>query len=116
MLKSLSFINIVLAIVYFLFYLLNSTSYAMIGAFIVIAFSALTIRNTEKGIKPTAIYFILGLSMLVFAVFLTVWTYNVILSSFEHDYFGNSWLYIAISICLIAGMIIQISGVLIRRP
>jgi hypothetical protein len=116
MLKSISFINIVLAIVYFLFYLLNSTSYAMIGILIVIAFSAVTIRNTEKGIKSTAIYFILGVPALVFAGFLSVWTYNVILSSFEHDYFGNSWLYIAISICLIAGIIIQISGLLIRRP
>ncbi|NRF38586.1 hypothetical protein [Pedobacter foliorum] len=116
MLKSISFINIVLAIVYFLFYLLNSTSYAMIGILIVIAFSALTIRNVEKGLKPTAIYFILGVLMSVFAGFLVVWTYNVILSSFEHDYFGNSWLYIAISICLIAGIIIQIGGLFIRRP
>jgi len=88
----------------------------MIGIFIVIAFSALTIRNAEKEIKPTLIYFIIGMPLLAFAGFLTVWTYNVIVSSFEHDYFGNSWLYIAISICLIAGIIIQIGGLFIHRP
>nr|WP_294876409.1 hypothetical protein [uncultured Pedobacter sp.] len=116
MLRSISFINIVLAIVYFLFYLLNSTSYAMIGVFMVIAFSALTIRNAEKNIKPTTISFILGLLVLVFAGFLVVWTYNIILSSLEYDYFGNSWLYIAISISLITGIITQVITVLIPRP
>jgi len=116
MLKSISYINIALAIVYFLFYLLNSTSYAMIGIFTVIAFSGLTIRNAEKDIKPTTIYFILGLPVLVFAGFLAIWTYNVIVASFEHNYFWNSWLYIAISACLIAGIIIQSILLLIHRP
>ena len=116
MLRSISFINIVLAIVYFLFYLLNSTSYAMIGIFMVIAFSVLTIRNAEKNIKPATISFILGLLVLVFAGFLAVWTYNVIVASFEHNYFGNSWLYIAVSACLIAGIIIQSILLLIPRP
>jgi hypothetical protein len=88
----------------------------MIGVFMVIAFSALTIRNAEKNIKPTAISFILGLLVLVFAGFLVVWTYNIILSSLEYDYFGNSWLYIAISISLIAGIITQVITLLILRP
>jgi len=116
MLRSVSFVNIVLAIVYFLFYLLNSTSYAMIGVFVVIAFSALTIWNLERGIKPTAIYFILGFFEVVFAAFLVVWTCNIILSSLEHGYFGNSWLYITISIFLIVGIIIQTITLLTRRP
>ena len=115
MLRSISFINIALAIVYFLLYLLDSTSYAMIGVFIVIAFGAFNIRNIEKDIKPTTIYFILGFLELVFAAFLSVWTYNVILSSLEYDYFGNSWLYIGISISLITGIMIQDIAILTRR-
>lgn len=116
MLRSISFINIALAILYFLFYLLNSTSYAMIGVFLVISFSALTIRNAEKEIKPSVIYFILGVLVLVFAGFLAVWTYNVVLSSLEYGYFGNSWLYIAISISLLVGIIIQSIAVANHRP
>ncbi len=115
MLRSISFINIALAIVYFLLYLLNSTSYAMIGVFIVIAFSALTIRNAEKDIKPTALHLLLAVMVLLFALFLAIWTYNVVLSSFEHDYFGNSWLYITISISLITGIMIQAMAILTRR-
>jgi hypothetical protein len=88
----------------------------MIGVFMVIAFSALTIRNAEKDIKPTVIHLILGLPVLVFAGFLAIWTYNVIVSSFEHNYFGNSWLYIIVSTCLIAAIIIQSILLLIHRP
>lgn len=116
MLRSISFINIALAIVYFLFYLLNSTSYAIIGVFTVIAFSALTIRNAEKDIKPTALHLVLAFLVLLFAFFLAIWTYNIVRSSFEHDYFGNSWLYITISTGLIAGIVIQIITLFIHRP
>ncbi len=56
------------------------------------------------------------ISGIVVCLFLVIWTYNIVRSSFEHDYFGNSWLYITISTGLIAGIVIQIITLFIHRP
>nr|WP_068886879.1 hypothetical protein [Pedobacter panaciterrae] len=115
MLKTISFINIAVAILYFWLYLLNSTSYAMLGIFVTIAFSTLVIIKTEKELKFKTIDYVLSLPGLVFAGFLSVWVFNVISSSLEHNYFNNSWFYILISTCLVASILVQFINIFIRR-
>ncbi|MHA4893683.1 hypothetical protein ACXZ1K_02935 [Pedobacter sp. PWIIR3] len=101
MLKTLSYLNIAFAILYFLLYLLNSTSYAMAGILVVIVFNSLVLRNIEQQKAFKLVHFIIGATNVFFAGFLILWVTHVVLSSLRYDYFGNSWLYIMLSISFI---------------
>ncbi|WP_208112326.1 hypothetical protein [Pedobacter metabolipauper] len=59
-------------------------------------------------------YVFAGLS-LVFAGFLSLWVFNVIRSSIAYNYFSNSWLYILITVLLIAGITAQFFLMLFSR-
>ncbi|MES2829194.1 MAG: hypothetical protein V4687_13610 [Bacteroidota bacterium] len=113
MLRTLSYVNIAFAILYFLLYLLNSTSYAMAGIFVVIVFNALVLRNIEQQKKFKLVHFIIGSTNLFFAGFLILWVTHIILSSFRYNYFGHSWLYI--SICIPFILSIAVHFVLVFR-
>ena len=94
MLKTLSYLNIVLALVYYVSYLMNSYSLASLGILAVIINSGLVISNIEKGTKLNWLHYCFSALSLIFAGFLITWTVNIVDSSLAYNYFGNSWLYI----------------------
>jgi protein-S-isoprenylcysteine O-methyltransferase Ste14 len=107
MLKAVAYLNGVLAIAYFLLYLLNSNSYTMAGILIVFVFAAVVIRSEERKAKFSPLHYILGVASLTFAGFLLVWVFNVVKSSIEHQYFDNSWLYIVLTTVFILSILLQ---------
>lgn len=107
MLKASAYLNIVLAIAYFLLYLLNSNSYTIAGVLIVFVFGILVVRSEEREDKFKALHYIIGLASVVFAGFLLVWVFNVIKSSVEHQYFNNSWLYILLTVVFMLSILLQ---------
>ncbi len=98
MLKTLSYLNIAFAILYFLLYLLNSTAYAMAGIVVVIFFNTLVLRNIEQRKTFKLVHFMIGATNVFFAAFLVLWVTHVILSSMRYNYFANTWLYILLTV------------------
>ena len=94
MVKKLSYLNIAFAIAYFVLYLLNSTSFAMIGIVVVILFNALVLKHLEKDEPFKSVHFMIGATNIFFAGFMTLWVSHNIISSINYHYFGNTWFYI----------------------
>jgi hypothetical protein len=107
MLKILSYLNIALALTYFMAYLMNSYSFAILGVLLVIVYNGLVIRNVEKEIRFTAVHYALGAVCLLFAGFLTLWIVNIVRSSIAHNYFNDTWVYILIAMPFALGIIVQ---------
>ncbi len=107
MLKNLSYSNIAFALIYYLSYLINSNSFAAIGILFVVAFNGFVLRNIERDLKFGLLHYILAGLNLVFAGFLITWTINITLSSIDHDYFIDSWVYITFSSFFIISMVWQ---------
>ena len=105
MLKNLSYLNIAFAILYFFLYLLNSTSFAMVGVLIVIIFNAIVLRHLEKDEPFESVHLIIGATNLFFAGFMTLWVTHIVISSVKYHYFGNTWLYILITSFFIVSII-----------
>lgn len=97
MLKSLSYINIALALVYFMFYLLNSYSWAILAILLVILYNGLVIRNMEKDIQFTATYYLLGGLCLIFSGFLIIWVFNIVVSALALNYLGDALMYLILT-------------------
>ncbi|RZK83142.1 MAG: hypothetical protein EOO92_00155 [Pedobacter sp.] len=107
MLKILSYINITLAIGYFLLYLLNSLSYAILGILAVVVYNALVIHIIDRQIRFNTLHITIGSTNFGFAGFLILWAINLTISSFTYQYFGNTLLYISLSIPLATGIFIH---------
>lgn len=108
MLKTLSYLNIFLAITYFLGYLLNSYSWPIAAVLLVILYNGLAIRSIEQGKKVTKLQRILGLLNLVFAGFLILWAINILHSSIEHNYFGDTRIYLVIATIFALSLILHV--------
>jgi hypothetical protein len=101
MVKKLSYLNIAFAIAYFVLFLLNSTSFAMVGILVVIVFNAVVLKHLEQNEPFKSIHFVMGATNIFFAGFMTLWVSHIILSSINSHYFRNSWFYITITCCFI---------------
>ena len=97
MLRTLSYINIVLALIYYVCYLMNSYSLAAIGILAIMVNSGLVISNIEKGTSLNWLHHCFSALSLLFTGFLITWTVNIIGSSLAYNYFGNTWLYIVVA-------------------
>jgi hypothetical protein len=115
MLKSLSYVNIVLALVYFVAYLMNSYSWPIPAMLLVIVYNGLVIRNVEKEIRFTAVHYALGAVCLLFAGFLTLWVVNIVRSSIAYNYFNDTWVYILITVPFALSIIMQYVLMLCRH-
>lgn len=115
MLKSLSYLNIAFAIIYFFFYLMNSYSWPIAAVLVVILYNGLVLSNIEKELRFTAIHYVLGAVCVVFAGFLTLWLVNIIRSSIAHDYFQDSWVYISLSSLFIVCILLQYAVVIKKK-
>ncbi|MFP5079167.1 hypothetical protein [Pedobacter sp. JCM 36344] len=94
MVKKLSYLNIAFAIAYFLLYLLNSTSFAMIGIMVVIVFNAVVLKHLKKDEPFKSVHFVMGATNIFFAGFMILWVSHIVISSLNYHYFGNTWFYI----------------------
>jgi len=107
MLKKLSYLNIAFAIAYLVLYLLNSTSFAMVGIFVVIIFNAIVLKHLERDEPFKIVHFVIGATNIFFAGFMTLWLSHIIISSINYHYFGNTWLYILITSAFILSIFIH---------
>jgi hypothetical protein len=107
MLKILSYLNIALALTYFVAFLMNSYSWPIAAILFVILYNGLVLNRIEKELKFTFIHYLLGGLCLVFAGFLTVWLVHIIQSSISHNYFRNTWFYILLSSLFITSILLQ---------
>lgn len=107
MLRSLSYANIIFAMIYFLAFLLNSMSYVIIGIFLVVVFNFMVIRILVQGSGFTVVSYVMGAMCLVFAGFLIVWVGHIICSSIAHHYFRNSGFYILLTSLFAVSIISQ---------
>jgi uncharacterized membrane protein len=82
-------------------FLLNSTSFAMVGILVVIVFNAVVLKHLEKSEPFKTIHFIVGATNVFFAGFMILWVSHIISSSINYHYFGNSWFYISVTCCFI---------------
>lgn len=97
MLKILSYLNIALALTYFVAYLMNSYSFAILGVLLVIVHSAMVIAKLEQGNGFALINYILGGSCLVFAAFLSLWVINVFSAAYVNHYLADVRFYLLLS-------------------
>ncbi|HKG06465.1 MAG TPA: hypothetical protein VKB19_08405 [Pedobacter sp.] len=114
MLKALSYLNIFLAIAYFFGYLLNSFSWPIAAILLIIVYNGLVIRNIERELKFSPVHYTLAFFNLLFAGFLTLWIINVVQSSIEVSYFGNTGIYIVMGTLFVFSIIAHVL-LLIRK-
>lgn len=114
MLKIICYTNIAFALIYTVLYLLNSYSFLMLALILLIIYNGVTISIIEKDRTMSVWHAVFGLPFLVLAVFLIIWGLNIIKSSIAYSYFGNSWLYILLTIPFAANIIWQLFFILKR--
>jgi len=115
MLKILSYLNIFLAVAYFLLYLLNSTSPTILAMLLVFVYNALVLNTASQERKFTIVHYALGGLCVIFSGFLTYWTIHIFNTSVAHNYFGNTWLYITIGILFACSIVVQYVLLCLRR-
>jgi hypothetical protein len=115
MLRTLSYANIVFAVVYFLAFLLNSMSYAIAGVLLTVIFNFMVIRILERGGRFNLITYVVGTMCLIFAGFLILWLSHIISSSIAHHYFRNSWFYISLTSLFAISIILQFLLICLRK-
>lgn len=107
MLSRLPYVNIAFAIFYFLFYLLNTWSYAVAGVLLTIVFSFAMLSITDGKLKVSIFAYLTGSLSLLFAVFLMIWAINIFTASVKHGYFADSWFYILFSMLFATAIVSQ---------
>lgn len=107
MLSRLPYFNIAFAMLYFLFYLLNSWSYAIAGVLVTMIFSFAVLGREEGKKKVFILAYLTGSLSLLFAVFLVIWSVNIFAAAVKHGYFANSWFYMAFSFAFALIIVLQ---------
>ncbi|SHG80763.1 hypothetical protein [Pedobacter caeni] len=98
MLRSLSYVNILLAIVYLLMFLLNGSTMVILGLLLVVILNILVIKKIQDGWGKTKwIHYGLSLCCLGFAAFLLVGLVHIVRSSIAYHYFSNTLTYIVLT-------------------
>lgn len=115
MLKILSYLNIALALTYFLAYLMNSFSFAILGVLLVIVHSAMIIARVEQGKGFILINYILGGTCLIFAAFLSLWVINVFSAAYVNHYLADVRLYLFLSAPFALSIILAFTLLCLRK-
>ena len=97
MLKTLSYLNLALAVCYFLGYLQNSHALIISGLLTSMVFNWLVLRDLERQqFKPGFILYLLGLVTLLFAAYMGYSAVLLSLDAIEYQYYpANSILLIS---------------------
>ncbi|MET1053748.1 MAG: hypothetical protein ABWY16_00430 [Pedobacter sp.] len=91
MLRTLSYLNLIGTVCYFLAYLQNGNSIVITGLLGVIVYQWLSLRNQERGQSSwTVIQLIFAFLTLVFALYLGYGGFSLLLSLMEYQYYPLS--------------------------
>ena len=91
MIRTLSYLNLIFAVLYFLAYLQNSNSFVITGLLAVVVFGWMTLRSLEKEqFKWTVLQWIAGIMTFFFAVFTGYSALVVLLGAIEYNYYPVS--------------------------
>lgn len=94
MLKRLSYLNVFLAMVYLLLFVVGGNFLLIAGICIVIVFNALVIKMIQKEAHFGLIHAVLGGCCLCFWAYLTLGCIHIVQSAIDHQYFANVWSYL----------------------
>jgi len=111
--KRLPYLNMALAVLYFLFYLQQGSWYASLGILMTLVFSALSLEYPEdhSTIKRLFVYLSAAASA-VFAGFLIFSSIHILLDAIDHEYFPVKTIFLLFFSLLFSSLIL---GILARR-
>ena len=107
MLRSLSYLNLIAAVLYFLVYLQNGSSWPVTGLLCVIVSNWMTLRSLERDHdKWSVLQWPLSFLSLLYALFLLYSAGNLTLGAINYQYFPLDSILLVISGLLFAVLII----------
>lgn len=107
--KRLPYLNMALAVLYFLFYLQQGSWYAAFGILMILLFSALSLEypDDRSRIKNLFVY-LSALVSAVFAGFLIFSSIHILLDAIDHDYFPVKTIFLLFFSLLFSSLILGI--------
>jgi hypothetical protein len=111
--KRLPYLNMALAVLYFLFYLQQGSWYAAFGILMILLFSALNLEYPEAHSRLRAVLVYLSAAVsAVFAGFLIFSSIHILLDAIDHDYFPVQTILLLFFSLLFSALIL---GIVARR-
>jgi len=111
--KRLPYLNMALAVLYFLFYLQQGSWYAAFGILMILLFSALSLEYPDEHSSMKKIFMYLSAAVsAVFAGFLIFSSIHILLDAIDHDYFPFKTILLLLFSLLFSSLIL---GILARR-
>ena len=111
--KRLPYLNMALAVLYFLFYLQQGSWYATFGILMILLFSALSLEfPEEQGRMKTIFEYLSAAVSAVFAGFLIFSSIHILLDAIDHDYFPLKSIFLLFFSLVFSSLIL---GILARR-
>lgn len=110
MLKTLSYLNLIFAVAYFLEYLQNGNRLTIIGLLAVVVYNWLVLRNLEREeLKWSLLQWILACMSLSFGLFIGYGAVNLLLDSIEYKYYPwSSVMLITAGACFMLSIIFHL--------
>ena len=91
MLRTMSYVNLIFAVCYFLAYLQNGSSTVIGGLLIVVVYSWLVLRKLERGERGSnVIQWVLAAGVLIFALYIGYSAVSTLLDAIDYQYFPGS--------------------------
>jgi len=88
MIRTLSYLNLIFAVLYFLQYLQNGNSFVISGLLAAVVFNWMALRSVENGqFKWTAFHWIIAVLTLCFAVLTGYSAVIILLDAIEYNYY-----------------------------
>ena len=111
--KRLPYLNMALAVLYFLFYLQQGSWYASLGILMILVFSALSLEYpaAHSRLRAVLVYLSAAVSA-VFAGFLIFSSIHILLDAIDHEYFSVQTILLLFFSLLFSALIL---GILARR-
>jgi hypothetical protein len=110
MLKISSYFNIIFAVLYFLMYLQNGSSWMISALLMVVVFNWIVLRDLEiERLKWTFFHWVLAGITLAFALYLSYSSILLLLDAVEYHYYvWNNVLLISSGLCFAAVILFQL--------
>jgi len=107
MLKKLSYLNLVMAVAYYIMFLTNGSVYVMAWILSVAMLSGLVLRSLQEELPFNWIHYLLCIANLCFVGFLSIGLLHIVRSSITYHYFANSWFYLLFTSVFIVSIVVQ---------
>lgn len=110
MLKTLSYLNLIFAVAYFLEYLQNGNRLTILGLLGVVVYNWLVLRNLEREeLKWSVLQWVLACSSLCFALFIGYGAVVLLLDAIDYKYYPwNSVMLITAGTCFMLSIIFHL--------